>query len=133
MKSIDFPGAYLKIGEGQSEYHTIHAMPIEGPEGEVICVYQLTEEEIRQIVETKTLFYSRWTFGNVCQCKKCGSTVPVGFQPMRIQTDPPHIKVKLSYPDGSLVEVDGELRPDGVHVPGYQKTASGQYVKIDGN
>lgn len=51
MKSIDFPGAYLKIGQGQDEYHVIHAMPINNEQGEIIAMYELTDEEIEAIVQ----------------------------------------------------------------------------------
>lgn len=119
----------MKIGAGQEEYTTIHAMPIDGREGEVIAMFRLTEEEIRQIVETKTIFYSRLTFHNVVQCEHCNTPTKVGFQPMRMTTEPPKIKVKLIFDSGEPTEVDGEVRHDGVHVFGYTKTPEGKYVK----
>jgi hypothetical protein len=73
MKSIEFPGATLKIGKDQPEYNTLHAMPIGGPQGEVICCFELSDEEISDIVKNKRIYYSRWTFNNP-------------FQPMRLFT-----------------------------------------------
>lgn len=88
MKSIDFPGATLKIGKNQEDiYNVIHALPVGGPEGEIIACFELTDEEIEEIRRTKKLYYSRWTFGGVCKCQKCGTINPVGFQPMRISTE----------------------------------------------
>jgi hypothetical protein len=129
MKSIDFPGAYLKIGDGQEEYHTVHAMPIDGPEGEVIAIYQLTEEEVRQIVETKTLFYSRFTFHNQTACRHCNQITPTGFQPFRMSTEPIPFKAKLTFGNGDVKEVDAFVHHDGVRIPGYKKTPEGQFVE----
>lgn len=87
MKSIPFPGATLQIGKGQPEYNVIHAMPVGGPEGEIIACFELTDEEVEQIVKTKKIFYSRWTFGGVVRCHHCSKVTASGFQPMRIFTE----------------------------------------------
>lgn len=129
MKSIDFPGAFLKIGEGQDEYHTIHAMPLDGPEGEVIAMYELTDEEVQQIVKTKKIFYSRWTFHNQSVCRHCNQITPTGFQPFRMSTEPIQFKAKLTFEGGDVREVDAEVGPDGVNVHGYTKTPEGKYIK----
>ncbi len=83
MKSIPFPGATLQIGKGQPEYNVIHAMPVPGPEGELIICFELTDEEIEHIVRNKKIFYRRWTFGQTCRA--CGQVQ--SFQPLRIDTD----------------------------------------------
>ena len=74
MKSIKFPGATIEIGKGQSEYNSLHAMPVPGPEGEVIICFELSDEEIKKITESKKIYYARWTFGQP-------------FQPMSLSTD----------------------------------------------
>jgi hypothetical protein len=82
MQSIKFPGATLEIGKGQEQYNTLHAMPQPGTEGEVIMCFELTDEEIERIKETKKLWYFRWTFNQA-------------FQPFRISTDlENHIELK---------------------------------------
>lgn len=133
MKSINFDGAYLKIGEGQDEYqyHTIHAMPIDGPEGEIIAIYELSPEELKQIAETGRIIYSRWTFHNQATCQHCQKITPVGFQPFRMSIEPIAFKSKLSYEGGAVVEVDMFVRHDGVHIPGYKKTPEGKFIKTD--
>jgi len=83
MKSIKFPGSHLEIGKGQPEYNVIHAMAVPGEEGELLMCFELSDEEVQQIIETKKIYYSRWTFGSTC--RKCGT--PQGFQPMRLTTD----------------------------------------------
>ena len=74
MKSVPFTGSNIEIGKGQPEYNVIHAMAVPGPEREVICCFELTDEELKQINQTKKIYYSRWTFGQP-------------FQPMRLFTD----------------------------------------------
>ena len=72
MKSIKFPGATIAIGAGQEDtYNTLHAMRLPGDEVELIMCFELTEEEIQKIVETKRIYYHRLTFGT-------------HFQPMRL-------------------------------------------------
>lgn len=131
MKSIDFPGAYLKIGEGQDQYNTVHAMPIDGNEGQIFAIYRLSDEEVERIVKSKTLYYSRLTFHNQAECRHCNKITPTGFQPFLITTEPPKINVKLVYDEGQVTEVEAEIREGGVHIPGYIKTMEGKYVKAD--
>jgi hypothetical protein len=128
MKSIDFPGAYLKIGEGQDQYHTVHAMPLHNEEGEVLCMYKLSDEERAEIARTGIIYYSRWTFNNQTVCKQCLQITPTGFQPFLISAVPFRFKSQLDF-DGQLVEVECELREDGVHIPGYTRTPEGKYIK----
>lgn len=77
MKSIKFAGCNMQIGKGQEDqYHVIHAKALPGLEGECIMCYELTDEEIAQIVKTRRIWYHRLTFGGL-------------FQPMRITTEQP--------------------------------------------
>lgn len=71
MRSVNFPGANVKIGEGQPEYNVIHAMIGDQEVGELICCFEFTDEEIQQIILSKRVYYSRLTFGQP-------------FQPMRL-------------------------------------------------
>lgn len=71
MRSIKFPGSNREIGRGQPQYSVIHAMETPGFEGEIVAVFELTDEEIEIIKETKRITYVRWTFGQ-------------RFQPMNI-------------------------------------------------
>lgn len=130
MKSIDYPGAFLKIGGSQEEYHTVHAMPLDGQEGEVVAIYELTEQEIAEIVKTKRIIYSRLTFGNQAVCKHCNQITPVGFQPFSMSAFPVPFKAKLDF-SGELREVDAFIATDGVQIPGYSKTPEGKFVKND--
>lgn len=51
-----------------------------GPEGEIIMCFELTDEEIEKLKQTKRIYYARWTFGQ--QCHECQAKQ--GFQPMRL-------------------------------------------------
>lgn len=74
MKSIKFPGCDLEIGKGQPQYTVLHAMRVPGPEGEVLMCFELTDDEIDRIKETKRIYYRRLTFGGP-------------FQPMNLMVD----------------------------------------------
>lgn len=74
MKSIKFPGCDLEIGKEQPEYEVLHAMRVPSPQGEVIMCFELSQEEIEEIIRTRKLYYMRWTFGE-------------RFQPMKLTTD----------------------------------------------
>lgn len=120
MTSADFPGATLKIGKGQEDtYHTIHALPVEGPQGEILAIYNLTDEEVEQIVRDKKLYYSRWTFGEK-------------FQPMQISAQPIMINIRLDFEAGS-VETAGYVTAYGIQVEGYERLADGSYKKKEPN
>lgn len=120
MKSIDFPGATLKIGANQTDiYNVIHAYPLEGQEGEVIAIYELTDEEAEQIAKNKKIYYSRLTFGGK-------------FQPMRLQAEPVAINVKMNYEDGSpMGEFIAYITSNGIEIPGFKKNDNGSYERFE--
>jgi hypothetical protein len=77
MKSIEFPEANVAVAKDQPQYNTLFArVDRQSPEGEMIICFELTDEEVTQIVRNKKLFYSQLTFGQL-------------FQPMRIMTESP--------------------------------------------
>lgn len=57
----------MAIGKNQPQYNVLHARPVKGAEGKVIMCFQLTEEEAREISETRKVFYSQLTFGQKFQ------------------------------------------------------------------
>jgi Zn ribbon nucleic-acid-binding protein len=94
MQSIDFPGAVFKIGAGQDQYNTLHAMPVgTGEEDEVVMVFELTDEEVEQIRKTKKLFYHRLRFSRLTpeRIEEMTKTMYNPFQPFRISTEDPGI------------------------------------------
>lgn len=80
MKAIEFPEVNLKLAEDQAEYQTIPVhVEVDNPEHKVTCCFELSDEEIAKIIETKKLWYVQLTFGNP-------------FQPIFITTEKPPIK-----------------------------------------
>jgi hypothetical protein len=81
MISIDFPGATLKIGKKQADvYSVIHAMPMGGKEGEIIACFELSDEELAEVIKTKRIYYSRWTFGYPFQPMRLSATLEDGIE-----------------------------------------------------
>jgi hypothetical protein len=76
MRSLKFSGCTQSIAGNQIQYNTLHAQQLPGPEGEVLMIFELTDEEVEEIVRTKKIVYSRLTFGSM-------------FQPMKIMTQWP--------------------------------------------
>lgn len=70
----------LEIGKNQPEYSVLHAAKIPGPEQELLMCFELTDEEIEHIRQTKRIYYTRLTFG--AKCHKCQEQQ--AFQPMKI-------------------------------------------------
>jgi hypothetical protein len=68
MKSVKPKLCNVHLGENQEEYNTLYSFRKHyNPECEVVCKFELTDEEIAKIVETKTIYYSQLTFGNKFQ------------------------------------------------------------------
>lgn len=71
MKSLKFEGCNMAIAGTQQQYNTLHAK--KEPTGEVTMIFELSDEEVAEIVRTKKIVYQRLTFGDK-------------FQPMKIMT-----------------------------------------------
>lgn len=77
MKSIEFPQSNVKIGEGQPQYQTLHAhVDPNDPAQTMTMCFELSKEEIAQIVLTGKIWMSQLTFG-------------MPFQPIRMSVDNP--------------------------------------------
>lgn len=89
MKAVTFLQANFNLAEGQSEYITLPSyavLDVEGnlatdpatgelldPEVRVVSCFELSDEEIAELVRTKKLWHIRLTFGSA-------------YQPMRMST-----------------------------------------------
>lgn len=76
MKSIDFPEAIVALAKDQPEYNTLYCFVGNVPERPMICKFELTDEDIADIVKNRALYYSQYTFG-------------MQYQPMAIMTKNP--------------------------------------------
>jgi hypothetical protein len=65
MTPIDLPGRNVIFAEHQPEYQSLPAIKLS--DGEVITCWQLSDDEIRQLVQTKKLFISQLTFNTPLQ------------------------------------------------------------------
>lgn len=62
MKAIEFDGANMKIAEHQDQYNTLPAF-FNIKEGSVIACFELSDEELKAVNETKRIYYKQLTFG----------------------------------------------------------------------
>lgn len=65
MKPIGFEEANLIFGANQPEYNQLPILHKQ--DGDVVSCWELSEEEIKQITETKKLWISVKTFNNPLQ------------------------------------------------------------------
>jgi hypothetical protein len=86
MRSLKFEGCTHAIAGTQKEYGTLHDQLIDGSKGEFIMIFELTDEEVEEIVITKKLVYRQLTFGNQ-------------YQPMNILVHWPDENVPELLPD----------------------------------
>lgn len=73
MRSLKFKGSNTIAGS-QQQYNTIHVQMT--AQGEALMIFELTDEEVAEIVRTKKIVYSQLTFGKP-------------FQPMKIMVQWP--------------------------------------------
>lgn len=77
MESIQFPEANVALAKEQEEYQTLHVLHDPEAEGSpMTACFELTKEEILEIVATGRIWHTQWTFGNL-------------FQPIRMSTSKP--------------------------------------------
>lgn len=60
MRPIKFPEANVTFGEGQPEYEPLPAWKF--PDGEVVTCFELSEEEILRIIDTRCIGFTQLTF-----------------------------------------------------------------------
>lgn len=63
MEAVDFIGKNVEIAKNQPEYKTLPALVVPGPEGEVITCWQLSDDEIEEVIKTRRIYMSQLTFG----------------------------------------------------------------------
>jgi len=65
MKPVTFPGVNVIIAKDQPEYLPLPAIVLEG--GEVITCWELSDEELLQLIDTKRIYLSQLTFSSPLQ------------------------------------------------------------------
>lgn len=76
MISVNFPEANVLLAMDQDEYEPLAIHRFEGKEGRVAMCFRLSPAEIRELVQTKTLWVQQLTFGR-------------NFQPIALSTQRP--------------------------------------------
>lgn len=89
MRSVRFEGS-RPIAGSQQQYNTLHAQFVPGKEGERRIIFELTDDEVNEIVRTRKLIYRQLTFGNL-------------YQPMNIL---------VHWPDENVPEILPDLNSD---------------------
>jgi len=67
MKPIKFNECNVTYGNNQSEYMPLPAYLENGEKGQVVTCWELTDEEIENIVKTKKIYHSQLTFNSPLQ------------------------------------------------------------------
>lgn len=62
MKAVEFPQVNVRIAENQPQYETLPAHIVDEPEGRIITCFELTDEEIDEIVKTRKLWHVQLSF-----------------------------------------------------------------------
>lgn len=65
MKPIEFPGHNVVFAKDQPEYQPLPALRM--PDGEVITCWEISDEELEEIVKTKRIYLSQLTFNQPLQ------------------------------------------------------------------
>lgn len=65
MIPVTFPECNVVLGNAQDEYEPLQAY--RAPDGQTICAFRLSPQELKEIAETRTLWISVLTFNKPFQ------------------------------------------------------------------
>lgn len=90
MKAVNFEEANIKIAENQAEYETLPARVYDDDIGEVISCWELSDEEVKQILKTKKIWVSMLTFRK-------------GITPIMLMIEKPEMKERQMIIDKGMI------------------------------
>ena len=67
MKAVKFNGVNRVIGENQPQYIPLPVQYLNDDEGTVISCWELTEEELQELMRTKRIYLQQLTFNSKLQ------------------------------------------------------------------
>ncbi|HYG03308.1 MAG TPA: hypothetical protein VD927_12740 [Chryseosolibacter sp.] len=67
MKPVEFPGHNVVFAKDQPEYQPLPALRIPGPQGEVITCWEMTKEELAEVMLTGRIYFKQLTFNGPLQ------------------------------------------------------------------
>lgn len=76
-KPVEFPAQNIVFGKGQKEYLPLPAFKNDGPQGEVVTCWELSKDEIDQIVKTGRVYLMQMSFHQKLQPIWVGTECPL--------------------------------------------------------
>lgn len=77
MKAADFPQRNVLLAENQPEYETLPAhVDTDAPELPFTTCFELSDEEVEEIVRTRRIWHTQLTFGHAFQPVRMATTNP---------------------------------------------------------
>mgnify|MGYP003496589326 CR=1 FL=1 len=67
MKPTEFKGSNIVFGANQPEYQPLPALALRDQEGTIITCWELTEEELQEVIATKKIYLQQLTFNRPLQ------------------------------------------------------------------
>lgn len=65
MKPVEFKGQNVVFGQDQPEYQPLPALRM--PDGEVITCWEMTDEQLQEVIRTKRVYLKQTTFNGPLQ------------------------------------------------------------------
>lgn len=79
MKAVEFPEQNVVYGKDQEEYSPLPAHKSE-PMGQVVTCWELTDEDLAKVIETKRVYLAVWTFEQPLQPQSMGASFDVFYK-----------------------------------------------------
>jgi hypothetical protein len=70
MKPVEFKGCNARLGSNQEEYESLPAIYLPVKTGDVVSCWELDDDELREIIETKKVYLVQLTCGNPYQANR---------------------------------------------------------------
>lgn len=91
MKPVEFPEQNCVFGEGQKQYQPLPALSLPTRQAPVITCWELTNEEIEVIRQTKRIYVSQLRFFSPRIIKGRTTMAANTLQPIYLTTDPKEV------------------------------------------
>ena len=82
MKPTEFEGQNVVFAKDQPEYQPLPAYKEDAPEGRVVHCWELSDEELEQVIKTKRIWVMQMTFNQPLQPVLVSSEPLVTTQPI---------------------------------------------------
>jgi hypothetical protein len=79
MIPVQFTEANMILGEDQDDYEPLPVHKHSDEWGSISCAFRLSDQEIEELVKTRTLWHTQLTFGNVFHPVRLSTLKPDGM------------------------------------------------------